>query len=605
MSRNRRSARPVIESLEGRQLLNARTLGPNGKPINDKDLARLELQKANNVPVTDRRFVYTTPEGTRVTLTLYGMGSLKGSSIDSNGVLSLVYNKTNSSSQIVSHVQGGSGRAAVRTIRDADVALLNFSGIGANQVGAVKLNKFDLVENGIINLAGGVGLLRMRSIGPNTQIDLRQLPQNPAAVNPAPTSPVPTAQFVDTGNGPELAGVGGLQAPGAIGTTTSTSTSRVNTPLPSEINLIVDQINGIPNSTTGSQLHNPQIFGLDPVGGSLVRFDGYTGSVLNTTPLKNPAPAGADIGLGRHNGIQVVLVPTASGVDAYNIVTGAYDGSFSLPGAGGLTTVIGIASTDSRTTLLGTKADGSLAAQVIDASLSLNAGQAVPLGLTFTPSREFALAGGATGLAGTNQVFMTGFAYFDTQQPNKQLFGSLDATNVLGRLTEASRKQITSPATVAGTTPANPPVSQAYGSIDQQLALVTDTSNDVALYDPSTLVQNGSLKLNYANPITGLSESFHTELTGTAVINVSGALHELKSNRVNGLVMTDLGFLNRINVQRMSNSTLVGLPIGHIQIPNRSNVTLLSSKRGAIGDRGAVTARARQLAVGPLQQPIR
>ena len=76
MARSARRARPMLEGLEGRQLLNARTIGPNGKPINDKDLRRLILQRQNNVPVEDRRMFYTTPEGTSVVVTLLGLGTL-------------------------------------------------------------------------------------------------------------------------------------------------------------------------------------------------------------------------------------------------------------------------------------------------------------------------------------------------------------------------------------------------------------------------------------------------------------------------------------------------------------------------------------------------
>ncbi len=75
---------------------------------------------------------------------------------------------------------------------------------------------FDLIDGGLINLAGGVGTLQLNSIGSNTLVDLRSLPISAGTTNPSPTSPVETLQFVETSNGgTELAGFGGYTVPGS------------------------------------------------------------------------------------------------------------------------------------------------------------------------------------------------------------------------------------------------------------------------------------------------------------------------------------------------------------------------------------------------------
>src|SRR5258708_2087112 len=81
MNRPTRQNKPTLELLEGRLLLHAR-LVLNGKPINDQDYRHFIIQHViNRVPVTDRRIEYTTPDKTQVVVTLYGLGSLKGSTV--------------------------------------------------------------------------------------------------------------------------------------------------------------------------------------------------------------------------------------------------------------------------------------------------------------------------------------------------------------------------------------------------------------------------------------------------------------------------------------------------------------------------------------------
>ena len=62
----------------------------------------------------------------------------------------------------------------------------SFSGVGGNVIEAVYLNNFDLIAGGNINLTSGVNTLVLDSVGPATQVHLRELP-------PAPTTTTTTA----------------------------------------------------------------------------------------------------------------------------------------------------------------------------------------------------------------------------------------------------------------------------------------------------------------------------------------------------------------------------------------------------------------------------
>ena len=176
MKRRTRSMQPRAEGLEDRQLL-AQYFLPNGSPINLQDLNRLILQRKNGVPLPDRLINYTTPEGTKVTLQLFGSGSLKGTTVRPDGVLDLVYNGTNATSVLDSSARGGTAAPKLGTIRDADVTnIRNLTGVGANLIKTVNLPKFELITGGRVNLMGGVGIFNLDTADQNSQINLRSIP---------------------------------------------------------------------------------------------------------------------------------------------------------------------------------------------------------------------------------------------------------------------------------------------------------------------------------------------------------------------------------------------------------------------------------------------
>jgi hypothetical protein len=634
MARKVWNARPGLEDLETRQLLSGgRIIGPDGNPINDKDLLRWQVAKQNlqsGSTATDRTLRYTTPEGARVSIRLYGLGTLQGSTVDAaTGGLKLVYDGTNASSKILGLVTGGPRRAPLLSMTDADLDPESSSGVGTNQVLSVKLDRFDLVDGGRVNLSGGVQTLSLRTIGRNTVIDARSLPLTSDQENPSPTSPVPILNFVSINGSLELAGVGGLTVPGAAGvsgatagttgavttrigpggqvelipTTNATGEENIVVPGPG-VNLFVQEINGAPREIP---LANPQVYGYDPAAQQLVRFDARTGAVLGAiTGVPNGGQAESGVGIGRIGTQQVVLVGTGQTVYVFDVLTNTPVGSFSVANVANIDHVTGLGSTEQGTAITYLGTDGVIRARAFDIEQSLRAGTAALVGSTFTPSREFDLTGGLTGAAGLSIAFFTGEAYFDTFQPNTQLPGTL-IVNTANGISESSRVQ--------GIPQLD---SYAFGSIDTNPALVTgirtvtdpDTgatlpfSNTVQIYNANNMSAVAQLQLLYPNLLTGLSESVHPELTNGSIINVGGILNRLHvKGQMTGTVVNTVGYLANIDVNVAMDSAFVGLPIGHVNIRARQNVQLYSTTGREVGDRGGVILVNPLRPVGPLSPP--
>jgi hypothetical protein len=625
MERGRRRTRPTLERLEGRRLLNAKAIGPDGQPINDKDLARHRLQRTNGVPLADRQIRYTTPEGTKVFLTLYGVGSLAGTT-HADGVLDLVYDKTNAATRIIATTVGGTGRARLGSVHDADVDIGDLSGVGGNLVGLVSLPSFDLVDgagidDGRINLTGGVGRLVLGSAGPGTQIHLRE---SPPVINAdlTATSSGRTLQYAnaDKNGGLELTGVSGLFVPERVNLVGTQPEGKAGPPpAPPGLRVEIDHIDGAPQNET--PLGPPQVFGLDPTANALIRFNATSGLELGRIELPEIDTTMSGVGLGRYAGRLVALVGVGTTVLAFDAVSGTSAGQFTVGNlmAAGLTAIDGIGSTDTRTVLVGPAADGTGRAQVIDVTRSISSGQAVAVGNPFTPMQEFELAGGLSGVAGSRTIYATGAAHFDTSQPDRFQAGvlALDASGVPLRETTrvALKDQMGSfiDAGPTGTAPSQP--VQALGSIDARLARVdgiaTDmkgvSRNTVSLLNPQNLAGAGTITLNSPNLLSGLSESFHPELVGAALIDVQGNIQSFRARSAQGLVLNDAGNLNLVQIQQATNSVIAGFPFGHVAIARRSKVQILSSKRGLtdkkVVDRGEVTVDLTLRPIGPLSLP--
>jgi hypothetical protein len=322
-------------------------------------------------------------------------------------------------------------------------------------------------------------------------------------------------------------------------------------------------------------------------------------------------------------------------ISVYDATYGTFVGSFTTQ-AGFVADAMG--STDTLTAI------GDVAAnqlQEVDIPLSLAMGTAQPPvnepghapPANYTPPAGFSLVGGLTGVVGTNEVFPTVAAVFNTFQPNVTQLGLLTAatsittTNPEGGLelvrqfSTVSQQPIQTNGTYTPVNPSDNPmlVGVPEGSVDSSLALNTigttstpgQYTNSVSLLGPVTTTRRGTITLETTDPITDLSESFRPELngsaaggTGPALIDVQGTIQSLRGLTANGLVLNNTGYLNLIRIGQISNSTILAQPIGHINTPasQRSNdVLLISTDNRDFGTRGGVNKLVANLyQIGPL-----
>ncbi len=290
------------------------------------------------------------------------------------------------------------------------------------------------------------------------------------------------------------------------------------------------------------------------------------------------------------------------------LLTGASVGQFSTSSLAseGLTTVTGIGPRGDSTVLTDARDGATGTSQAINLSQSLSTGQAVAMGSPYSPAREFALAGPLTGVPGTGNLYALGSAFFDTAQPNAKQAGILTITpSSTGKLSEASRTALTSngidvPAGSNNGIASSPSV--AIGSLDSFLAIdssVTNGQNVIKLYSPNGLTSEGSFTLNDANALTDLSQSFHPELTNTALIDVQGNVQSFTAKTATGMVFNDAGNFNQLTIGNASNSSVIGLPFAHVNIKMRNNVTITTNSR-LVGTRNGVTVDSSAKEIGPL-----
>ncbi len=662
-TRRSRPARPAVEGLEGRQLLNA-------------------------------RFDYTTASGARVTITLIAAGNLDGTKVGPDGALDLVYSGTLQNTLIYGKVSGGrGGTVALGSIRDAASAPGDFSGAGSEKVGVVNLRPFTLVSGGSINLTAGVSRLVLDSADANSQIHLGQPPAITVSSTATGTSPstgviggtVGSSNTTSSTTGLTQSGpssVGGLNVTSAgssvaatsgttgafsgsingttgtgtgsttTGTTTTTTSSSGgvssttssgtanstsgNTTSTGTVSSTVTSSTGVGGGSSGSTgsttffagtdviihhvrgsaaagLGDPQVFGYDPTAGTLIRFDAKTGVPLQTIAVAAAAPGAsvAGVSLGRDGGRLVALVGIGSTVSAYDALNGTFVGSFTTGSlaANGLTTVTGLGSTDTRTVVSDANAGALGLLQVIDVTKSLATGQAVAMGSPYTPLQQFQLSGGLTGLSGSDGIYASGAAHFDTFQPNNIQLGLLGLNATTSTLVESGRAALPNAKAPGGVNaPAGPLANQGLGSVDQDLAQVTGLGNGgnvVSFFSASTLAYDGTVTLFDPNLLAGLSESFRPSLAGSVLVDSRGNIRSFQADDVNGLVLNAAGEAQRIIIGRATNSTLVARPINHLGIGQRTNVEALSTPRVGRQTRGGVTVVFGMKQVGPLTLPDR
>lgn len=599
---------------------------------------------AQTVPAADsggvfshnfQRFSYTTPQGTRVVLSIQGRGNMEGTFVDSNGALHLRYSKSNSYTKIVSNVHGGSGRALL-----ADVYSLpqvtsgnetSLSGFGSPVIGMINLRRFDLIPGGTVNVEAGIGVLGLGSAAPSSQIQLRELPAPPPTQESTQpsitgeegstiTSDISPDRFLSDvflvqtliGSDGEFLSAGNIllqSEPGEPGPP----------PAPPGVIVVVDRINGdapaVPNLLTDAR-----IFGYDPTTGQVLRFqldlEGGTG-VVDTAfaPIAVPgAPAEAGVALGQIDKRMVLLVDDGANVSVYDATFGTALGSFTVPA--GFTD---IGATDVLAVLASPSANEMI---MVDVGASLATGVATPPATNpppFSPDPGVSLLGGITGLPGSSQIYTSIAAPFNPLTPLENQLGFLNVFTtgtipdpeggvfITNQFTTVQQKAFSPFAPIPTGNPDGTAV--AMGSIDRSLAINgvgTDANGDpvpnkISLIGQVSLNSRGSVILAYPNQLSDLSESFRPDLTGSVLIDVQGNIQSVRGSSAHNLVLNNAGNLNLVTFDAMSDSTIVGEPVGHIRIKKRDNVSILSTAR-VIGGRGDVTFVPNLQQIGPLSQ---
>jgi hypothetical protein len=230
----------------------------------------------------------------------------------------------------------------------------------------------------------------------------------------------------------------------------------------------------------------------------------------------------------------------------------------------------------------------------------------VAIGSPFTPQRQFSLTGNLNGVAGFANVYAGGYGFFDTAQPNTRQFGLMTVNTAGGQLSESSRSAVKLNGQYVDVDSGELPPNPAIGSVYHEIALDTGVSNGVnviQLLAPSSISSVGTLKLQDPNLLTGLSPSVHPGLVGSALIDVQGNIQSFRALDATGMVLNDIGQLNLAKIATTLDSTIIGEPVAHLQMPHRTNVVVISSDRGPFGDRNGVVVVPNLRQVGPLTLP--
>jgi len=658
--RRTRRARPRPERLEGRSLLNGdfRYRTPEGAAVHVQLLGPGDLKGTRVLPdgSLDLRF-----EGTAASSRIYGFvaggpgrarladlrdskatpGDFTGAGTGAVGIVKLksfdlvpggVINLTAGFSRLVLGSTGPDSQVQLRASNATTVARtsttnqnasavstgISGGGGGSGQSGSITNTLTSTGSGGVGGLGSGATPASSSGFGGGGGAGGANISGIPGTI--VGTNVGGITSTVITGTGSSLGGGGAGPASGTGGTTTgvvgSTSASAGSSAQGSATRpgitaavVIIDHVDGAPHA--GPALGDPQIFGYDPTANALIRFNARTGAALQAIPLAGPATAVAGVALARNDGRLVALVGSGATIRAFDAITGEPVGEFRTGSLAknGLKTVDGIGSTNT-TTVVSDSSAGTLGLlQEIDVTKSLATGQAVAIGAAYAPAREFELSGGLTGLAGTDTIYATGAAHFDTFQPERTQAGLL-ALNAAGAgtLAEIARAALpgppggidVGPAGTARKTPTN-----ALGSVEGDLALVTGVvngKNTVNLFSAG-VTPDGILPLNDPNRLAGLSESFHPELAGSSLVNVQGVLRRFNAQEARGLVLNVSGRVDLVLIPGpVSDSAIIGRPAAHVATGPRSNVTILSTPR-INGTKGGVITDETPRPLGPLTLP--
>lgn len=408
------------------------------------------------------QFLYTTPTGANVSVTLYGVGSLAGTSVNASGALNLVISGTNEQTGVIAKVKGGGGQASLQSIEYGGATPPSpdsLSGVGGTLIDVVNLKQFNLVSGGRINLTAGVHSLFLNAVDPDTEINLRELPESLSNAGSSKAVVLGSGLTVGTGtyvmNGQTVTyntslnggvqtvtGVSGAFTAGSnlppIITNSATPDPLVQ-PAPLGTIISINQVDG-PSIAVGG-VGDPQSFAYDPTTNSLIRFDMTTGQPTMTIPNALPSSdSQAGVTLVRSGATYLVLIDNGLTVYAYDATHGGAVGSFSLAGSG-LPNPTKIGTADATTVIADPTAGTTGAIETINLAQSLAAGSVVTVGQPYPSQNGFTLSGGLSGVNGTDTLYAVGGATFDRYLPVQNQLG-LTALSVgphSGSISESTR----------------------------------------------------------------------------------------------------------------------------------------------------------------------
>ena len=425
-----------------------------------------------------------------------------------------------------------------------------------------------------------------------------------------------------------LTNVTGLFTPTANLISTPNPEDPAPNPLPPGI---VIQVGAVIGGSTGGTVGAGQVYGYDPTINALVEFNTVTGAAGNIIPVGGTPTTAAGVGLGRVGRVIVVLLARGNTVQVFNASSGQAMGSFSTTSLAplGFTGVNGVAFTGPATVLSdsnasipvqseGTKDFGVMVA--IDVAKSLATGSAVVLAGSspFVTENGFSFASDPTGIGTSNNVYMFGAAPLNTnetpfRQAAVQTISNLNSTSP--RVT--STLVVPSPTNPQGVTPdinfggivsTGPLTAQGSptGGFETLLGLdqgVTNGVNFVRLYNPNTLAAVDSVNLADPDMLAAISETFHPELAGSALIDIQGNISAFNASSASGMVLNDQGNLNLVQIGTTSNSEVVGEPISHVQMPRREGTVTLVTDSRSVGTRNGVLIVPSLRTLGTLSLP--
>ena len=423
-----------------------------------------------------------------------------------------------------------------------------------------------------------------------------------------------------------LTNVTGLFTPTANLISTPNPQNPGPNPLPPGVLIQVGAVIG-----TGGAVGAGEVYGYDPTINALVEFNTVTGAAGTIIPVGGTPTTAAGVGLGRVGREIVVLLARGNTVQVFDASSGNALGSFSTTSLAplGFTSVNGVAYTGPATVLSdsnanipvqseGTKDFGVMVA--IDVAKSLATGSAVVLAGSspFVTENGFSFASDPTGVGSTNNVYEFGAAALNVnEQPFRQA-----AVQTISNLNSANPKQsslqlvpnASNPQSVTPNINFGGPVSTGpltgqgspTGGFETLLGLdqgVTNGVNFVRLYNPFTLTAVDSVNLQIPDLLAAISETFHPELAGSALIDVQGNVSAFNASSATGMVLNDQGNLNLVQIGTTTNSEVVGEPLSHVEMPRRhGTVTLVTTSR-SVGTRNGVLIVPALRTLGTLSLP--